>query len=162
MKLSRGRRASRQAAMRYTPGSTQHQTTRLTDAHVPSSKAFSEKNSAKCQMDANRPLFSYEYKSCSLKFVSGTYMLPVRKVIVKPILDLREVWSFQTTGNGKMSITTSVMMFGRLPHRICAWTLLLQWPPGIVLSHAYATGEHCHILRATLTMTALIKTAPTI
>jgi len=89
-------------------------------------------------------------------------MLPVRKVIVKPILDLREVLSFQTTGNGKMSITTSVMMFGRLPHRICAWTLLLQWPPGIVLSHAYATGEHCHILRATLTMTALIKTAPTI
>ena len=68
-------------------------------------------------------------------------MIPWRKVAVKAILAETSIFRFQTTGRGITSITAPVTTFGIAIYREKA-TMSMQFPCGIDLSHAYATGEH--------------------
>ena len=71
----------------------------------------------------------------------GTYIIPWRKVAVSAILAETSIFKFHTMGRGIMSITAPVTTFGIAIYREKA-TISMQFPRGMDLSHAYATGEH--------------------
>ena len=100
-------------------------------AQVASATAFSEKKPTKRKMDVIKPLrlladhliLKVNGALASKLMVHITYTLPVAKVIVSPILTLRDVWIFHTAGNGRISIVISVRIL----------TILLQRKKFVIL-----------------------------
>lgn len=95
--------------------------------HVTSITASLLKNPEKRIMEVIEPLrmtlvVTYSYLTRSR--VKGTYTLPVAKVMVSPILTFLEICIFHMTGRGRMSITTSVIMFMSEAQRYQAFILI--------------------------------------
>ena len=70
------------------------------------------------------------------------------------------MFKFHTTGRGIMSITAPVTTFGIAIYREKA-TISMQFPRGIDLSHAYATGEHWKTAPKMLARPVMMTKKPT-
>ena len=83
----------------------------------------------------------------------NTYKLPVKNVMVNPIFRRVVVFRFHITRTGKINMTISVIMFGRLPYLKKA-SLFMQWEPGISGFQLAAKGLHA---TKAVTMVAIVR-----
>ncbi len=86
-------------------------------AQVVSCNALVRKKIAARMQDAMMPLGSVSHSAGVVQRYRNTHMLPVRKTKVRLIFRAVESLSLQTIGIGRQSMSTSVMIFGRLAKR---------------------------------------------
>lgn len=128
---------------------------RSTADHVPSEKELCWKNVVKRTIEVMRPLYVYSSITCSILVpdIVNTYKLPVKNVMVNPIFRRVVVCRFHTTRTGKINMTISVIMFGKLPYLKKA-SLFMQWEPGISGFQLAAKGVHA---TKAVTMVAIVR-----